>query len=79
VALLAPAKAGLVVAEYPATLVKKSVVGTGHAEKEQVQAMIKVLLGGIDAASDAADALAVAICHAHHAGTKALVMGGGVR
>lgn len=81
-ALLAPAKAGLAVAEYPATLVKKAVVGTGRAEKEQVQAMIKVLLPGVEASSDAADALAVAICHAHHAGTKALlggVMAGGTR
>jgi len=82
VAMLAPAKAGLDVAEYPANLVKKSVVGAGHAEKEQVQAMIKVLLPGVEAASDAADALAVAICHAHHAMTRVRVggiMAGGVR
>ena len=82
VAMLAPAKAGLDVAEYPANLVKKSVVGAGHSEKEQVQAMIKVLLPGVEAASDAADALAVAICHAHHAMTRVRVggiMAGGVR
>jgi crossover junction endodeoxyribonuclease RuvC len=72
VALLAPAKAGLFVTEYPANLVKKSVVGTGHAEKEQVQAMIKILLPGVEASSDAADALAVAICHAHHRPATAL-------
>ena len=66
-ALLAPARAGLPVAEYAANTVKKSVVGRGHADKHQVQAMVKVLLpqcGGL--ASDEADALAVAICHAHH-------------
>ena len=66
VAMMAPAKLGLTVAEYPANLVKKSVVGAGHAEKERVQAMIKILLPGVEASSDAADALAVAICHAHH-------------
>ncbi len=75
VAMVAPAKMGLAVAEYPANLVKKSVVGAGHAEKEQVQAMIKVLLPGVEASSDAADALAVAICHAHHRMSKAR-MGG---
>lgn len=81
-AMTAAAKAGLTVGEYPATLVKKSVVGTGHAEKGQVQAMIKVLLPGVEASSDAADALAVAICHSHHAMTRAKVggvMAGGVR
>lgn len=69
--LLAPATAGLCVAEYAANTVKKSVVGRGHADKHQVQAMVKVLLpqscsGGGSLASDEADALAVAICHAHH-------------
>jgi crossover junction endodeoxyribonuclease RuvC len=80
--MLAPAKAGLTVAEYPATLVKKSITGAGHAEKEQMQAMIKVLLPGVEASSDAADALAVAICHSHHAMTRAKIggiMSGGVR
>jgi crossover junction endodeoxyribonuclease RuvC len=65
-ALLAPARAGLPVAEYAARLVKKSVVGTGGADKDQVAAMIGVLLPGTKATADAADALAVAVCHAHH-------------
>jgi crossover junction endodeoxyribonuclease RuvC len=71
VVLLAPARAGLEVAEYAANLVKKSVVGAGHAEKEQVQMMVRMLLGRAPdhSAADAADALAVAICHAHHAST----------
>lgn len=67
VALLAPALAGLQVAEYPTNLVKKSVVGVGHADKKQVEMMVKTLLPGANPGSaDAADALAVAICHAHH-------------
>jgi crossover junction endodeoxyribonuclease RuvC len=68
VALMTPAFMGLPVAEYAANLVKKSVVGAGHAEKTQVQAMIKILLPQADFArsADAADALAIAICHAHH-------------
>ncbi len=66
VVLLAPAKAGLPVAEYAPKRVKKSVVGTGSAAKEQVQAMIATLLPGARiAGADAADALAVAVCHAH--------------
>jgi crossover junction endodeoxyribonuclease RuvC len=66
VALLVPALAGLPVAEYAANLVKKSVVGTGHADKKQIQAMIKVLLPkAATNSADAADALAVAITHAH--------------
>jgi crossover junction endodeoxyribonuclease RuvC len=70
VVLLAPARAGLPVAEYPANLVKKSVVGTGHAGKEQVAMMMRTLFPGCELASlDAADALAVAVCHAHHAAT----------
>ena len=82
VAILAPAKMGIAVAEYSANVVKKSVVGTGHAEKKQVQAMIKILLPGVEASSDAADALAVAICHAHHAMSTVRmgnVMSGGCR
>lgn len=72
VCLLALAKAGLSVAEYAPTLVKQAVVGTGRAEKAQVQAMLKVLLpGAAPAGADAADALAVAIAHAHLAGTAA--------
>jgi crossover junction endodeoxyribonuclease RuvC len=67
VVLLAPAERGLPVYEYPANLIKKSVVGFGHAEKRQVALMVRKLLPGAVAAADAADALAVAICHAHHA------------
>lgn len=65
-AMLAPARAGLPVGEYAPRLVKKAVVGTGGAEKAQVAAMIAVLLPGAKAQADAADALAVAICHANH-------------
>jgi crossover junction endodeoxyribonuclease RuvC len=70
VVLLAPAERGIPVFEYPANLVKKSVTGAGHADKRQVAAMVTRLLPGSSAKSDAADALAVAICHAHHAATK---------
>jgi crossover junction endodeoxyribonuclease RuvC len=67
VVLMTPASMGVPVAEYAANLIKKSVVGAGHAEKTQIQAMVKILLPHADIASpDAADALAVAICHAHH-------------
>jgi len=70
VVLLAPAERGLKVSEYSTNLVKKSVVGAGHAEKAQVQLMVRRLLPGCAVVkADAADALAVAICHAHHAGT----------
>lgn len=66
-ALLAPAQAGLRVSEYLPNLVKKTVVGAGHAQKEQVGMMIRTLLpGAVLETPDAADALAVAICHAHH-------------
>jgi crossover junction endodeoxyribonuclease RuvC len=59
------------VAEYSANLVKKAVVGAGHAEKSQVQLMVGRLLSGCDSAEpDAADALAVAICHAQHAAAR---------
>ena len=65
--MLPAAAAGLPVAEYKPNLVKKSVVGAGHAQKGQVVAMMRVLLPGSRAGSeDAADALAVAVCHAHH-------------
>ena len=74
VSLLVPALAGLPVAEYAANLVKKTVVGAGHADKRQIQAMVRVLLPRADPASDdAADALAVAITHAHHRRTRSLV------
>ena len=73
VVLLAPAECGLPVAEYSANLVKKAVVGAGHAEKSQVQLMVRRLLPGCGGSeADAADALAVAICHAHHAATRRL-------
>lgn len=66
-AMLAPAAAGILVAEYKPNLIKKSVVGAGHAEKAQVVAMMRILLPGSRVESeDSADALAVAICHAHH-------------
>jgi len=67
VVLLAAARSGVVVGEYSAKLVKKAVVGTGGAEKAQVHAMVSRLLPGTKiAGADAADALAVAITHAHH-------------
>jgi crossover junction endodeoxyribonuclease RuvC len=70
VCLLALARTGMPVAEYATRLVKQALVGTGRAEKAQVQAMLKVLLPGVKlAGADAADALAVAICHAHMAGS----------
>ena len=67
IALVVPATAGLSVAEYSPNLIKKTVVGAGHAAKQQVQMMVKTLLPGSTLkTADAADALAVAICHAHH-------------
>ncbi len=70
VVLLAPALAGLPVTEYAANMVKKALTGAGHAGKTQVAAMVAHLLPGAAMDTlDAADALAVAICHAHHAET----------
>ena len=70
-ALLAAALADLPVTEYLPMIVKKSVVGTGHAGKQQVETMVRHLLPGCEiASSDAADALAVAICHAHNLETR---------
>jgi crossover junction endodeoxyribonuclease RuvC len=67
IALLVPAKAGVLVAEYAPNLVKKTIVGAGHAEKAQIRLMIGVLLPKADPQSeDAADALAIAVTHAHH-------------
>lgn len=75
VVLLAPALAGIPVAEYQATAVKRAVVGQGHAQKQQVQAMVRMLLpGAAPDRADAADALAVAICHAHHRATAARLL-----
>lgn len=72
-ALLAPAMKGLKVGEYPPNLVKKTVVGAGHAEKHQIQAMIGFLLPKAKFESaDEADALAIAICHANHRGAQSL-------
>ena len=67
IAMLVPARAGLTVAEYAPNLVKKTIVGAGHGEKAQIRMMIGVLLPKADPETeDAADALAIAICHAHH-------------
>jgi crossover junction endodeoxyribonuclease RuvC len=68
IALLVPAQAGLAVAEYAPNAVKKVVVGVGHAQKAQVEHMVRLQLPGAEIAGpDAADALAIALCHAHHA------------
>ncbi|MCY3997656.1 MAG: crossover junction endodeoxyribonuclease RuvC [Rhodobacter sp.] len=70
VALLVPAIAGLEVGEYAPNTVKKTVVGVGHAQKRQVEHMVKMQLPGARIEGpDAADALAIALCHAHHMGT----------
>ena len=67
VVLLGASRTGIEVGEYSARTVKKSVVGVGNADKDQVQAMLRILLPGVKlAGADAADALAVAITHAHH-------------
>lgn len=68
IALLVPAQAGLSVGEYAPNAVKKTVVGVGKAAKQQVDHMVRMQLPGVQIAGpDAADALAIAICHAHHA------------
>lgn len=73
IAMLVPAQAGLVVGEYAPNKVKKTVVGVGHADKTQVAHMVKVQMPGVALAGpDAADALAIAICHAHHGGASTL-------
>lgn len=67
IAVLAPAKAGLTVGEYAPNTVKKTVVGVGHADKNQVAHMVRLQLPGVDISGpDAADALAIAICHYQH-------------
>ena len=67
IAMLVPAQAGITVGEYAPNKVKKTVVGVGHAEKSQVLHMVRMQLPGAEIKShDAADALAIAICHAHH-------------
>jgi crossover junction endodeoxyribonuclease RuvC len=67
VAMLVPALAGLAVAEYAPNAIKKTVIGVGHGDKKQIHMMVKVLMprASFDT-DDAADALAIAICHAHH-------------
>ncbi len=73
IALLVPAEAGLEIGEYAPNAVKKAVVGVGHAGKEQVQHMVRHQLPGvIFDGPDAADALAIAICHAHHLQSRAI-------
>jgi len=74
VTLLAPALAGIPVTEYAAKSVKLAVVGTGGADKVQVQMMVRRLLpGAVIRRADAADALAVAICHAHHRASRHII------
>ena len=73
IAMLIPARAGIIVAEYAPNLVKKTIIGAGHGEKEQIRAMLRVLLPKADPPShDAADAIAIAVCHAHHRQSYAL-------
>ena len=75
IALLAPALLGLPVAEYAPNQVKKTVVGAGHADKAQIRMMLGVLLPkAAPKTADAADALAIAITHAHHRQSRALLM-----
>ena len=67
IAMLVPARAGLAVAEYAPNAVKKAVIGVGHGDKKQIHMMVKVLLPKATFDSEhAADALAIAVCHAHH-------------
>ena len=73
IAMLVPARAGILVAEYAPNAVKKAIVGAGHAEKAQIRTMVSVLLPRAKFDThDSADALAIAICHAHHRGAAAL-------
>ena len=67
IAMLVPALAGLAVAEYAPNAVKKAVIGVGHGEKKQIHMMVRVLMPkAVFSGDDAADALAIAICHSHH-------------
>lgn len=75
IALLVPARAGLQVAEYAPNAVKKAVIGVGHGDKAQIHMMVKVLMPrAIFKGDDAADALAIAICHAHNRSNLARLM-----
>lgn len=74
IAMLVPARAHIDVAEYAPNLVKKTIVGAGHSDKAQIRMMVGVLLPKADPQSDdAADALAIAVCHAHHRGAAAIL------
>ena len=74
IAMLVPSRAGILVGEYAPNAVKKAVVGVGHADKRQVDHMVRMQLPGVEIAGpDAADALAIAICHAHMSGTAARI------
>jgi crossover junction endodeoxyribonuclease RuvC len=80
ICMLVPALAGLSVAEYFPNLVKKSVVGAGHADKAQIRVMVKLLLPRAEFKTEhAADALAIAICHAHHRAMSAMALGARMR
>jgi crossover junction endodeoxyribonuclease RuvC len=80
ICMVVPALAGLSVAEYAPNLVKKSVVGAGHADKVQIRAMVKLLLPRAEFKTEhAADALAIAICHAHHRSMSAVALGSRMR
>jgi len=69
IAMLVPARAGLLVSEYAPNAVKKAVIGVGHGDKSQIKLMVNMLLPkAVYDSDDAADALAIAICHAHHRG-----------
>ncbi|TDH35105.1 crossover junction endodeoxyribonuclease RuvC [Pseudohoeflea suaedae] len=72
IAMVVPVRAGLRVAEYAPNAVKKSVIGVGHGDKKQIQMMVKVLMPRAEFdTDDAADAIAIAICHAHHRASPA--------
>jgi crossover junction endodeoxyribonuclease RuvC len=71
VVMLVPARAGLPVSEYAPNAVKKSVIGVGHGDKKQIHMMLKILMPKVEfKGDDAADALAIAICHAHNRGAN---------
>lgn len=73
IAMLVPARAGLPVSEYAPNAVKKAVIGVGHGEKQQIHMMLKILMPKATfIGNDAADALAIAICHAHQRGGQKL-------